>query len=270
METSDWNFNDYELYCMTLSKFDIMEKLGKGSYGKVCLAEYIPNGRLYALKFIPYIHKNTVINGIELSMKIRHKNLIKCYGHFSERMDGNDYLIIILEFFQGRDLYDLIITDESGIKDSQIKSIAIQLVEAIKYLHQQRKFIHRDIKLENIMINDVGLIKIIDYDFLTEAEHPDTNPCGTPYYASPEILQGKTVDYRSDLWSLGVCLYIMVSEYYPFDADTKDELYDMIINTEPEYNDIPDKYIAVISGLLTKNRKNRTDFQPLSKLLKEL
>lgn len=253
----------------TLNDFEIIEDLGKGSIGKVKLAEYKQNGHLYALKFIKYKHRSTVLNGIKLSMNFDHPNLLHCYGSFIDSINNITYIIFIMEFFQGRDLYDVLSNDKMTITTDDIKPILTQIVDALKYLHDL-KIIHRDIKLDNIVININGHIKLIDYDFLTTIDLIDNDRSGTPFYVSPEVLNGKMVDQRTDLWSLGVVLYILLTGDYPFYARTDTELYDMILTDEVDFRYVPEKYMNIVKGLLTKDRNKRIKLEHLHKLLKDL
>ena len=275
--TPDWSFDDYELYCISLEKFEIIEKLGAGSIGDVYLAEYTPKGRLYALKFIKIKHEKCAINGIKLSKKLIHKNLIRCYGYFTEKWNGEIYIISIMEYFQSMDIFDMLLIDNNMlinnygtrwvVKHKNIKSVLKQLVDGLNYLHDNN-IIHRDIKLENVLINYKGEVKITDYDFLTDKEYPDNIGCGTPCYSSPEILNNKIINYKTDLWSLGVILYIILDGDYPFGDDYN--TFKKIIYEEPSYANIPFKYLSIVSGLLIKDKLERIGFSDLYKLLKEL
>ena len=267
-ETSDWSFTDTELYCMSMEKFNLIEKLGKGSIGTVQLAEYIPNGRLYALKIIKYKHAKTVMDGLNISKNLKHKNLVRCYGDFSQEYEGKNCIISIMEFIQGEDLHTTYVTSNHKHIMSIMPTIMPQIIAGIDYIHK-KGCIHRDIKLENIMITSELKVKILDYDFLVrEGKINDSSVCGTPYYVSPEILDYNNVDHRTDLWSLGVVLYILLTETYPFNGDDKQELFDNITLTKPDFYKIPVNYREIIMGLLEKDVDRRITLVQISTILK--
>lgn len=259
----DWSFNEYELYCMSLNKFNIIEQLGEGSFGNVHLAEYKPNGRLYALKFVKRRDKALIFNGLKLSVRVKHHNLIQCYGYFNEKLNDKRYIISILEFFQGRDMYDVIFDNLTY----DIKTILLQLVDGLSYLHDHG-YVHRDVKLENIIINNNDRVKLVDYDFLMKIGSANLYICGTSYYISPEILNGEIPDHRTDLWSLGVTIYTMLAGYYPFDGQDDLEICSKINTIEPNLIDIPSSYVLIVEGLLQKSPSKRISLEKVSTILK--
>lgn len=267
---SDWSFNVNQLNDMKTSKFELIEFLGNGAMGKAYLAEHIETGRLYVLKFIKRDGIKTE-RGIYLSLRICHKNFVKCYGYFMENIDNETYYISILEFFQGYNLGDLLIdnTLKTILPNVNKLSIIKQLVDAMEYLHKIN-LIHRDIKDENILVNAKGEIKIIDYDFLMDMNYKDSEKCGTPYYASPEILLGKNISEKTDLWSLGVTIYIILTRLYPFDGNDIDDVTFSIIYSEPDMSIIPWKYKEIIKGLLQKDPSDRISLDRARNLLKNL
>ena len=270
---ADWSFTTSELYCMCLEKFEILEQLGKGAMGKVYLAEYKSNGRLYALKFIKRKHRDTIFEGLSVARKIRHKHLIRFYGYFGEKYEGIYYYISIMEFFQGVDIFEVIISNKNI--DNKLPDIISQVISGMSYLHKHG-YIHRDIKVENILLNDEGDIKIVDYDFITK-QPGCIGKCGTPYYASPETLQKERVDYRTDLWSLGVTIFVMIINYYPFDGDTEIDLFHDIIYRDLDIEEIKKEtehlspeYNEIIMGLLQKDPYKRMSLEEVSNKLKSI
>jgi len=261
---SDWSFNNDQLNEMTINKFEVLEYLGNGSMGRAYLAEYIENGRIYVLK---YIKKDRFLigQGLLLSLKIRHKNFIRCYGYFTENIDNEIYYVSILEFFQGYNLTDVLISPEIIDKLSIIK----QLVDAVKYLHGIN-LVHRDIKDENILINEKGIIKILDYDFLMDMNNKDNEKCGTIYYVSPETLLGKSINEKTDLWSLGVTIYIILTKLYPFEGNEAEDVTFSIVHSEPDLSIVPWKYKEIIKGLLQKDPSKRISLDRVKEILKNL
>ena len=153
-----YGFDSYELYCMSLEDFEILEKLGSGSIGTIMLAEYKNNGRLYVLKFVDPEYTDFIQEGLDICENIKHPNLVRCYGYFKDLLENN-VTVIVMEFIQGYDLYYMHVDNHKYNLDQVI----VQLVHGLKYLHGLG-YIHRDIKLENIVMDLKGNIKIIDYD----------------------------------------------------------------------------------------------------------
>lgn len=264
----DQNFYDTELYCMSLSKFVIRQKIGGGSMGTIHLADYTPNGQTYALKIVEYKHWQTVMEGLAICEQFDHENVVKCYGHFSHCDDKNKFIVEIMEYVPGYDLHTIYTENTYEYVLNIFPRILPQIVQGLQYIHTSG-YIHRDIKLENIMITSDGTAKIIDYDFIIhQGKARNAKRCGTPYYASPEMLDNTPVDHRTDLWSLGVLLYILLVGTYPFKGRNKDELFDNIMLIEPDFQDIPKIYRRIIGGLLEKDIRKRISLPQISKILK--
>lgn len=261
-------FSEYDLCMMCTDDFEIMEVLGEGAIGTVYLAQYKPNEKLYALKMVEVEHQNIIREGLDSASTINHKNLIRFYGYFFDKYEGCFYYITIMEFFQGRDLFDLAREEEI---DDYLFTIVDQVIAGLKYLHK-RGYIHRDIKVENIMINDDRDVKIVDYDFLTKNGN-DGFKCGTPYYKAPELITGLDPDYRIDLWSLGVTIFVMTYGDYPFTGKNTKDLYRNIVTQRLSFKGFPNMtgnfidYKKIVKGLLKKDPDKRMSLERVSKIL---
>ena len=222
-----------------LDKYEILEIIGKGTYSTVKKAKNKINNEEYALKIYDKfdynnsLKKNNIKNEIEILKLINHKNVIK----FIEEINTINKTIIVLELFEGLTLKDYYKKEIKG-KQNLIETLTIlkiifkQIFKAMNYLHQNY-ISHRDIKMENILINDKHEIKIIDFGF--GLNNPDRKIqflfCGTPKYISPEILIGKGYfGEKSDLWSLGILIYKIYCNKYPFKGKNERELFFMIRN----------------------------------------
>lgn len=221
--------------------------LGQGSFSKVKLALHKPTGRLVAIKMVEgsILRSNprlrvSVIREIDILRRVDHPNIIQLL----EATIIGDCVCIITEYVPGCELYDYV-TRKKCLSEEEAKPILTQLVSAVSHLHSIG-IVHRDIKLENIIIMNSGAIKLIDFglakiyrstmrpsDKLESVQsmkqilssHYDTGVClatrcGSEEYTAPEILLGKPyMGPPVDVWSLGVAIYAMICGVLPFNPD---------------------------------------------------
>jgi serine/threonine protein kinase len=147
------------------------------------------------------------------------------------------------------------VNDFHGLKEARSQELFCQLLSAIYYMHHVKGIVHRDLKLENIMI-DNGLLKIIDFGFSHENDGMSTL-CGSRPWLAPEIITGAPYTEAVDMWGLGVCLYAMISGRLPFNAANSSILFNEIVSTEPQPLDVSNDCQHFISRLLEKNHKLR-------------
>jgi len=141
-----------------------------------------------------------------------------------------------------------------------------QLFLALDYLHK-RGIVHRDLKLENLLIKKPGSLDIKLADFGLSKVYtgdPLQTACGTPYYVAPEILQGDGYDHKIDTWAAGVLLYVLLSGRLPFSGDSDIELFRAILETEliwkkPQFDTVSVEAKDIIQKLITKDPKKRFD-----------
>lgn len=267
-------FDDYQLYCMTLSDFEITKKLGKGSFGEVFLATYKPflpsannYNKQYCLKIIPYEKCNIVIRGLYICPELGHENLVKCYGHFSDTYNNVRSLVLIMEYVLGKDLHDVHLEYSDNELTIIVPIIIPQIIHGLQYLHS-KNIIHRDIKLENILLTPDNKIKIADYDFLTYSDNIKGNDvCGTVYYNSPELSINDKYDCRTDIWSVGIVMYMLLIFNYPFYGSTNKETVHKILNDSFDMTKIPSRYKPIITGLLEKDPNKRISLDKALMLL---
>ena len=134
-------------------------------------------------------------------------------------------------------------------------------MSAIKHCHDAG-ISHRDIKMDNILVNEDGQLKIIDFGFAVKRSEPSeliSNFCGTPSFMCPEILKRSPYDpHKADIWALGVLLYKLCTDRYPFRAESDGELSALIIKGEVKYDKVAcEKLKALLIGMLRKNEAER-------------
>lgn len=226
-----------------INGFKFEEALGSGSFGAVY--KISKDGKLYAAKVLSETYvlqefreeQNRITREIDVLKSVSDDNLIKYKDDFYFENDfGVKEYIIVMEYFKGVTLEKFI---ESATNLDEIITVFRKILEGVKSLHETKfmseGIIHRDLKPANILINekkeikiiDYGLSKIIDFSSITSTGAQ----IGSPLYMSPEqLVDSKNIDYRADIYSLGIILYKMVTKNIPYKANTIPELFLKIIN----------------------------------------
>ena len=221
----------------SIDDFIISSDLGIGSYAKVKLGTHKITKQKYAIKIYEKNvlkdeeKKNTIKNEIYILKQLNNENdnIMKLY----DVIYTNKYLYLILEYIDGISLLEYIQNKRNQrINESTSKKLFYQIVKAIIYC-QNKNICHRDIKLENVLIIKDDIIKLIDFGFAIKCNRNEYQDffCGTIYYMPPEIVNKKKyIPFYSDIWSLGVLLYIMLFGNFPFKANSEEKLFELINN----------------------------------------
>jgi serine/threonine protein kinase/Tfp pilus assembly protein PilF len=260
----------------TISHYKILSKLGEGGMGIVYKAEDTKLDRIVALKFLPSnltatdTDKARFIQEAKAAAAINHPNVCTIFD--IQEHDGQRF--IVMEYVEGQTLRDKMKDQRLKIKDTI--DYATQIAEALKAAHA-KDIIHRDIKSENIMVTSAGQIKVMDFGLaklrgsvkLTKT----STTAGTLSYSSPEQIQGKEADARSDIFSFGVVLYEMLTGQLPFKGDYESALIYSILDEEPEpirniRPDISSQFQEVVDRALQKDPDKR--YQTINDVLTEL
>jgi serine/threonine-protein kinase len=203
----------------------IVEEIASGGMAVVYRAVQDPLGRTVAIKALKtsVAAEENVVTRFEREAKslanLQHENIIHVYDYHQER----GAMFIVMEYVQGIDLYDLL--EKCGRLPYDVAAIvAMQVARALDYVHY-RGIVHRDIKPANIMIARTGGVKVMDFGIARDTNFGDITEqgtgIGTPAYMSPEQVLGDRLDARSDIFSLGVLLYQMLTGKKPFVEDEK-------------------------------------------------
>ncbi|MCK4546374.1 MAG: protein kinase [Candidatus Eisenbacteria sp.] len=249
----------------TISYYRITEKLGEGGMGIVYKAEDTRLNRSAALKFLsPHAlgtdeEKARFVREAQAAAALTHPNICTIYG-ISEA-EGQTF--IEMAYVEGRSLKEAIA--RGPLDSDEAIRIAFQITEGLREAHE-KGVIHRDIKPANIMITrdgrpiimDFGLAKLVESTTVTRTGAVG----GTAAYMSPEQARGETIDHRTDLWSLGVVLYEMVTGQRPFKSDYEQAAVYAILNEDPPSPselrpDAPEELVHTIRKLLEKDPGNR-------------
>lgn len=256
----------------TLCGYKFGHTLGQGAFGKVKLATKLfdpePDTK-YAVKFIDKSEMDD-LDDVEriyresaILTSLKHENIIRLY----EVKDSQYHVLIVMEYANGGELKDFIQSKENHIlPESLACDILNSTLSGLEYCHR-RKVIHRDLKLENILIDTSGCIKIADFGLSNTAQFGTkmNTACGTPSYIAPEIINGsacapdsKISGAECDIWSLGVILYTMICGFLPFQASNIKKLYNLILKGDyitPDY--ISEESKDLIKSMLTVDVEKR-------------
>lgn len=263
-----------------ISHYRILAALGSGGMGKVFLAEDTKLGRKTALKFLSPAfasdrdHADRFVREARASSFLNHPNICTIY----EINESSDPPFIAMEYVEGETVAEMIRRRKRSLR--QTLDIAIQVAEALGEAHSNG-IIHRDVKPANIVVSGRGRVKILDFGLAKRTALFDeagsssfqTNAgvvLGTASYMSPEQARGLEVDVRSDIWSLGICIYEMVTGVLPFSGETAADTFAAILTLEPKLpslhaSDIPEELDRVVMHAISKQRELR--FQSTEELI---
>ena len=199
--------------------------------------------------------KNTVFKENEIISKFNHVNVIFVF----EIIEDPQNYYIIMEYCKKGELFDYIV-DRQKLEEEEAAIFFYQLINGVEYIHS-KKIAHRDLKPENLLLTKDKTLKIIDFGLSHEfdGENLLKTKCGSPSYASPEILKGILYDgFKTDIWCCGIILYAMVCGYLPFEGDNNKILFKNIVECNPEIPDYLSESIQkLISSILTSDPDNR-------------
>jgi serine/threonine-protein kinase len=248
-----------------LGRYQVEKELGKGAMGVVYQGRDPKIGRVVAIKTMALAQefegdelndaRERFFREAETAGRLQHQNIVTIFDAGEE----HDLAYIAMEFLKGRDLVDRC-KDGSLLPVPRVLSIVARVAEALAYAHRQN-VVHRDIKPANIMYEDASdTVKVTDFGIarITDSSKTKTGlVLGTPSFMSPEQIAGRKVDGRSDLYSLGVTLYQMLTGVLPFRGDSMAELMYKIANEEaPDLRtarkDLPERLAQVVARSLAK------------------
>ena len=262
----------------TILHYKILEKLGEGGMGVVYKAEDTKLKREVAIKFLPHhISANEEERQrfeieAQAAASLNHPNISTIYSI----EDYDKQAFIVMEFIDGKELKSIVeMHRDASLPISDVINYAMQIAEGLKAAHK-KGIVHRDIKSSNIMINEEGKIKIMDFGLAKVGNANITKiglTIGTAAYMSPEQARSENVDHRTDIWSLGVILYEMLTGKLPYAGDFEQAIIYSILNEEPESvlkirNEIPLKLEQILFKTLNKEKEKR--YQSADDFLKDI
>ena len=263
--------------------YEVIKKIGEGSYGKIYKVKNKQSGDIRAMKQImkskiPNIEKFQ--NEIKILSMVDHPNIVRLF----EVIEDDKYFNLLQELCTGGELLEKM--QRTQLKEKQIAKIFNQIMSAVAYCHE-KGIAHRDLKLENILFASEAPdspIKIIDFGFSVllgkKDKDQDSNDLkkfgfkrmkskvGTLYYISPEIIKGN-YDEKCDIWACGVILYILLCGYPPFTGNSDKEVYNIISQVKYDFNKPAWKNVSkyakeLIKNMLTPAKNRYTAIQVLN------
>ncbi|XP_033132757.1 CBL-interacting serine/threonine-protein kinase 17 isoform X2 [Brassica rapa] len=208
---------------MRVGKYELGRTLGEGNSAKVKLATDIVSGQSFAVKIIDKSRTSRLNVPFQIKREIRtlkvlkHPNIVRLH----EVLASKTKIYMVLECVTGGDLFDRIVS-KGKLSETEGRKMFQQLIDGISYCHNKGIF-HRDLKLENVLLDANGHIKITDFGLSAVSQHFREDgllhtTCGSPNYVAPEVLANKGYDgAASDIWSCGIILYVILTGCLPFD-----------------------------------------------------
>ena len=252
---------------IVLSDYEIKGILGKGTFSKVKLGVNKKTNEKVAIKIIDKqftLNKHNyerIKREISILKNCNHPNVIKVY----DSKDDSNNFYFVMEYCKYGELF-LHIVNNKRLNDKESSFYFFQLINGLNYLHVN-EIVHRDLKPENLLISSGQILKIIDFglsNYSIENQLLNT-PCGSPSYASPEMIKGKKYNGKiSDIWSCGVILYVMLCGYLPFEGFNNSDLFKKILKCKVNYPNYIDKSaLDLLKNILVANPDKRLDISKI-------
>ncbi len=249
-----------------LDDFKVLKVIGRGSFGKVCLVEYLPTHETYAMKSLK---KDVLIEQEQIENTLLEKEILQTIDYpllcglvFCFQTDERIYFI--LPFLSGGELFQHLRKFRT-FDEEKVRFYGAQIALALEYLHK-KGIIYRDLKPENILMDDQGYLKLADFGMAKKLKDDEKamSFCGTPEYLAPEIITMEGHDKSADWWSFGILLFEMLCGLPPFYVENVDKMYELIKNSSvkfPRRITLSEDAKDVIRKLLEKNPKKRLGSQ---------
>jgi serine/threonine protein kinase len=260
----------------TISHYRILEKLGEGGMGVVYKAEDTKLKRQVALKFLSHQalggeeNKARFINEARAVASLSHPNT--CVVHEIDESEGKSF--ISMEYVEGQSIREMVAS--GPLEPDKVAEITLQIAEGLQEAHD-KGIVHRDIKSANIMISLKGQVKIMDFGLAKSGQGMDVTKTGTTIgtiaYMSPEQVRGEGVDHRSDIWSLGVVMYEMLTGTLPFKGEYEPAVVYSILHESAEpvesiRDGVPKELERILDKMLAKEPPER--YQRTEEIISDL
>lgn len=242
--------------------FMLHEQLGQGGFGSVMKGIHLETGELAAVKFVPkksfrnFMDLQRVFQEIQALRNLRHQHVIRIL----DVADHPDSICFIMEFAAGGELRGYV-ERHTYLEEDEARTLFKQIVRAVHYIHS-KKIIHRDLKLENVLLDAQNRCKIVDFglsDYVSSKERTVTD-AGTEAYLAPEVFNGSSGDsdpYKIDVWGMGVILYAMTHGRLPFGRPDRETCAKLDLEGPPFKTSISAGCRRLVRAMLTPRPDRR-------------
>ncbi|XP_061595303.1 RAC-beta serine/threonine-protein kinase-like [Cololabis saira] len=246
---------------VNMSDFEYLKLLGKGTFGKVILVKEKSSGVHYAMKIL---RKMVIIAKDEVAHTVTESRVLQNTRHpflttLKYAFQTHDRLCFVMEYANGGELF-FHLSRERVFTEDRARFYGAEIVSALEYLHSH-DVVYRDLKLENLMLDKDGHMKITDFGLCKEGITPDATMktfCGTPEYLAPEVLEDSDYGRAVDWWGLGVVMYEMMCGRLPFYNQDHERLFELILMEEIRFpRNLTPEARGLLAGLLKKDPKQR-------------
>ncbi|XP_061837955.2 myosin light chain kinase, smooth muscle [Nerophis lumbriciformis] len=244
--------------------YHVLEKLGMGKFGLVFKLRHKESGRVCAGKFYKgrrAKEREAAGKEIELMNKLHHPKLVRCLAAYDHKPE----IVMVMEFIAGGELFERIVDDSFEHTEPASVRYMLQILQGVSFMHQQ-SIVHLDLKPENIVCVDTTgtAIKIIDFGLASQLDNktPLKVMQGTPEFVAPEVINYEPVCLATDMWSIGVICYILLSGESPFQGSSDADTLALVTAAQWEFDEesfeeITDEAKHFISSLLEKDPRRR-------------
>ncbi|EFP11257.1 CRE-TTN-1 protein [Caenorhabditis remanei] len=250
------------------AKYIIHEELGKGAYGTVYRATEKATGKTWAAKMVqvrPGVKKENVIHEISMMNQLHHEKLLNLH----EAFDMGNEMWLIEEFVSGGELFEKILEDDSLMSEEEVRDYMHQILLGVSHMHKNQ-IVHLDLKPENILLkakNSTDL-KIIDFGLARKLDPKKSVKLlfGTPEFCAPEVVNYQPVGLSTDMWTVGVISYVLLSGLSPFLGDSDEDTLANVSAADwdfddPSWDDVSDLAKDFICRLMIKDKRKRMSVQ---------
>ena len=267
--TNDNNHRQEKSY--KVGNYLITKTLGSGTFGKVKLGIYLPTQEKVAVKILEkskMTEKDDLIRlerEFEMLAQFNHPNLIMV----TEIFESNSNYYTVMDYCEGGELFNYIVK-KKYLSEKEASFFYYQIISGLEYIHSLG-IVHRDLKPENLLLTKDHILKIIDFglsNYFKEGQNDLLyTPCGSPCYASPEMVSGDNYDgVMIDIWSTGIILFAMLCGYLPFEDKNNEKLFKKIVQCKIEYPDyLSEIAVDLLKKIIVPNPKERITINEIKK-----